>query len=122
MAERVENKEKELILNNFWASVCGVCVCAGLIAVVPAGWQRRRSSPANSTHTQLPGSLEFSHGRSHLFFSFLFFHFYCQLFYLEKKTDKQTKLFFYFLLTWIYFVLISLSFSLGQMSFTSYLI
>lgn len=91
MAERVENqiknKKKGLdIPNNLWASV-------GLIAVVPAGWQRWRSSPANFP-TQLPGSLEFSHGRSHLFF-FLFL-----LSTLTKKkehTYKQTKLFFYFL-------------------------
>ena len=50
MAERVENQilKKGLdIPNNLWASV-------GLIAVVPAGWQRWRSSPANfPTHNYL---------------------------------------------------------------------
>jgi hypothetical protein len=92
-----------------------VCVCV-------RGWLRS-FPPGGSGGAQVPQTPH-THNylvHSNLFF-FSFFPFLLSTFLLRKKTDKQTKLFFYFLLTWIYFVLISLSFSLGQMSFTSYLI
>ena len=95
MAERVENQilKKGLdIPNNLWASV-------GLIAVVPAGWQRWRSSPANfPTHNYLV------HSSSVTVVRIFFFLFLLSTLTKKKKehTYKQTKLFFYFLRVFFY--------------------
>ncbi len=116
MAERVENKEKELILNNFWASVC-VCVCV-------RGWLRS-FPPGGSGGAQVPQTPHtttwFTRVQSRSFASFFFFFFSISIvnFLLKKQTNKQNCSFISF---WLGFILFLFPFLLASVRCRSLLI